>query len=144
MTVSEIALEHGVSRQSVHSYRTRGSFPKPVEGEGSTRPRFRSGEVAAWFAANPPQPGKRTDLASQDEGAAMPQTEQPAPISVSPPDYLSSEQWAGLSLAILQGAVEGVDRASLPGAWASDLGVAAVKGLRDRLDELMAEERDDG
>jgi predicted DNA-binding transcriptional regulator AlpA len=76
MTISEIALEHGVSRQSVHSYRTRGTFPKPVEGEGSTRPRFRADEVAAWFAANPPRPGKRTDLAAQDEGAPMPATEQ--------------------------------------------------------------------
>jgi len=76
MTVSEIALEHGVSRQSVHSYRTRGSFPKPVEGEGSTRPRFRADEVAVWFAANPPRPGKRTDLATPDEGAPMPITKQ--------------------------------------------------------------------
>ncbi|MEU0207377.1 helix-turn-helix transcriptional regulator [Streptomyces canus] len=79
MTVSEIALEHGVSRQTVHSYRTRGSFPRPIEGEGSTRPRFRADEVAAWFAANPPRPGKRTDLATQDEGAAMPTTEQMQP-----------------------------------------------------------------
>ena len=68
MTVSEIAQEHGVSRQTVHSYRTRGTFPKPVEGEGSTRPRFRADEVAAWFAANPPSPGKRTDLASRQQG----------------------------------------------------------------------------
>jgi predicted DNA-binding transcriptional regulator AlpA len=79
MTVSEIALEHGVSRQTVHSYRTRGSFPKPVEGEGSTRPRFRADQVAAWFAANPPRPGKRTDLASQDEGAPMSSPDQPQP-----------------------------------------------------------------
>lgn len=82
MTVSEIALEHGVSRQTVHSYRTRGSFPKPVEGEGSTRPRFRADEVADWFAANPPRPGKRTDLAPQDEGASMPTTEQSEPDTV--------------------------------------------------------------
>ena len=67
MTVSEIAQEHGVSRQTVHSYRTRGNFPKPVEGEGSTRPRFRADEVAAWFVANPPQPGRRTDLASRQQ-----------------------------------------------------------------------------
>ncbi|MET7457686.1 helix-turn-helix domain-containing protein, partial [Streptomyces sp. NPDC005574] len=77
MTVSEIALEHGVSRQSVHSYRTRGSFPQPVEGEGSTRPRFRADEVAAWFAENPPRPGKRTDLSTRTEGAPMATTEQP-------------------------------------------------------------------
>lgn len=71
----------------------------------------------------------------------MPPTEQPAPNSVSPPGYLSAEQWAGLTLVILQAAVEGVDRASLPDAWASDLGVAALRGLRDRLDELIEQQR---
>lgn len=65
MTTSEIAAEHGVSRQTVHAHRKRGVFPKPVVGEGSTRPRFRADEVAAFFAANPPQPGKRTDLAPE-------------------------------------------------------------------------------
>lgn len=69
MTTSEIAAEHGVSRQTVHAHRKRGVFPKPVVGEGSTRPRFRADEVAAFFAANPPQPGKRTDLApAPDQG----------------------------------------------------------------------------
>ncbi|MEU6661235.1 helix-turn-helix domain-containing protein [Streptomyces sp. NPDC046821] len=68
MTTSEIAAEHGVSRQTVHSYRRRGGFPKPVEGEGSTRPRFRADEVAAFFAANPPSPGKRTDLPPRTGG----------------------------------------------------------------------------
>lgn len=67
MTVSEIAEEHGVSRQTVHSYRRRGTFPKPVEGEGSTRPRFRTDEVAAWFEVNPPRQGKRTDLATKTQ-----------------------------------------------------------------------------
>ncbi|MHC5259889.1 helix-turn-helix transcriptional regulator [Streptomyces sp. UC4497] len=75
MTTSEIAVEHGVSRQTVHTHRKRGDFPKPVEGEGSTRPRFRADEVAAFFAANPPSPGKRTDLASRDEGVPMNVTE---------------------------------------------------------------------
>lgn len=140
MTTTEIAAEHGVTRQTVHAHRKRGVFPKPVEGEGSTRPRFRADEVAAFFAANPPSPGKRTDLANRDEGAAMPQTtDQTTPISVSPPDYLTQDQWAGLTLAVLGGAMEGVERAGLPGAWGSDLGVAAVRGLRDRLDVLMAE-----
>ncbi|MGW3191618.1 helix-turn-helix transcriptional regulator [Streptomyces ardesiacus] len=70
MTTTEIAAEHGVTRQTVHSHRKRGVFPKPVEGEGSTRPRFRADEVAAFFAANPPTPGKRTDLpAKQGEPA---------------------------------------------------------------------------
>ncbi|SCF83884.1 MULTISPECIES: helix-turn-helix domain-containing protein [unclassified Streptomyces] len=62
MTTTEIAAEHGVSRQTIHSYRRTGAFPKPAEGDGSTRPRFREDEVAAFFAANPKRPGKRTDL----------------------------------------------------------------------------------
>ncbi|MFE0810118.1 hypothetical protein ACFW4M_16325 [Streptomyces sp. NPDC058794] len=70
----------------------------------------------------------------------MPQTtDQTTPVSVPPPDYLSRDQWAGLTLAVISGAMEGVERAGLPGAWSSDLGVAAVKGLRGRLDVLMAE-----
>lgn len=66
MTTMEIAAEHGVSRQSIHTYRRTGAFPQPVEGEGSTRPRFRADEVAAFFAANPKQPGvKRTPQPKQ-------------------------------------------------------------------------------
>lgn len=68
MTTTEIAAEHGVTRQTVHAHRKRGVFPKPVEGEGSTRPRFRADEVAAFFAANPPTPGKRTDLPAKQQG----------------------------------------------------------------------------
>ncbi|MFD8970518.1 DUF6221 family protein [Streptomyces sp. NPDC059568] len=75
MTTTEIAAEHGVSRQTIHSYRRTGAFPKPAEGDGSTRPRFREDEVAAFFAANPKQPGKRTDLDSRDEGASVETTE---------------------------------------------------------------------
>jgi predicted DNA-binding transcriptional regulator AlpA len=77
MTVAEIAEEHGVSRVSIHTYRRRGTFPQPVEGEGSTRLRFRADEVATFFEANPKQPGKRTDLALQDQGAAVPPTAIP-------------------------------------------------------------------
>lgn len=58
---------------------------------------------------------------------------------VGKPDYLTDRQWAGLTLSILSGAVEGCERAGIKGALASDLGVAAVRGLRARLDELMAE-----
>lgn len=65
MTVAEIAERYGVSRQTVHSYRRRGDFPQPVQGEGSTRLRFRAGEVAAFFAKNPKQQGRRTDRARQ-------------------------------------------------------------------------------
>ncbi|WP_241827179.1 helix-turn-helix transcriptional regulator [Streptomyces graminilatus] len=68
MTVTEIAAEHGVSRQTIHTYRRTGGFPQPVEGEGSTRPRFNASEVDAFFKANPKQPGKkRTDPASPPE-----------------------------------------------------------------------------
>jgi len=59
MTTTEIAAEHGVSRQTIHTYRRTGVFPAPVEGEGSTRPRFREDEVAAFFKANPKQPRKK-------------------------------------------------------------------------------------
>lgn len=68
MTTSEIAAEHGVSRQTIHTYRRIGIFPAPVEGEGSTRPRFRQDEVAAFFEANPKQPRKKRDLSPQQQG----------------------------------------------------------------------------
>lgn len=73
MTVTEIAAEHGVSRQSIHTYRRTGVFPPPVEGEGSTRLRFRSDEVAAFFEANPKQPGKKrgTTPREQQGGRSM-------------------------------------------------------------------------
>ena len=72
MTVKEIAEEHDVSRVSIHTYRRRGVFPQPVEGEGTTRLRFRSDEVAAFFAANPKQPGKRTDRAPKPQQQGEP------------------------------------------------------------------------
>jgi predicted DNA-binding transcriptional regulator AlpA len=140
ITLKQIEQEHGIGRSSLHTYRRRPTFPQPVPVEGSTKLVYDAAEVAAWFEANPPQQGKRSDLAPRDEGAAMPQTtDQTTPNSVSPPDYLTRDQWAGLTLAVLGGAMEGVERAGLPGAWGSDLGVAAVKGLRDRLDVLIAE-----
>ncbi|MFI1701977.1 helix-turn-helix transcriptional regulator [Streptomyces bobili] len=93
ITIGQIAEEHGVSRSSVHTYRRSATFPQPVPAEGSTRIRYRADEVAAWFEANPPQQGKRTDLASQDEGAAMPQAaEQVKRITVS----LTSAHWESL------------------------------------------------
>jgi hypothetical protein len=62
MTVTEIATKHDVSRQTIHTYRRTGIFPSPVEGEGSTRLRFREDEVAAFFKANPKQPRKKRRL----------------------------------------------------------------------------------
>ena len=62
----------------------------------------------------------------------------PAPEPVSKPDYLTGEQWTGLTLAILVGVAEGTERAGL--LWASDLGVTAVNAVRTRMDELWAAE----
>lgn len=64
MSLNDIAVEHGVSRVSIHTYRRRGTFPQPVPVPGTTALRWREDEVAAFFAANPKQPGKRTDLAT--------------------------------------------------------------------------------
>nr|WP_202495143.1 helix-turn-helix domain-containing protein [Streptomyces sp. SID4982] len=70
ISISEIAAEYGVSRTTVHTYRRAGSFPKPAQEEGTTRLRYRADEVAAWFAANPKQQGKRTDLADKRQQGA--------------------------------------------------------------------------
>lgn len=73
MTVTEIAAKHDVSRQTIHTYRRTGAFPSPVEGEGSTRLRFREDEVAAFFEANPKQPRKKR----------RPQPQQGEPVSTT-------------------------------------------------------------
>jgi predicted DNA-binding transcriptional regulator AlpA len=72
MTTMEIAAEHGVSRQSIHAYRRSGAFPQPVEGEGSTRPRFRADEVEAFFQANPKQPGKKREVPPRTQQGVQP------------------------------------------------------------------------
>ncbi|MBQ0827685.1 helix-turn-helix transcriptional regulator [Streptomyces tagetis] len=72
ITLKQIEQEHGIGRSSLHNYRRRPTFPQPVPVEGSTKILYRADEVAAWFDSNPPQQGKRTDLAPQDEGADMP------------------------------------------------------------------------
>ncbi|MFI2761371.1 DUF6221 family protein [Streptomyces echinatus] len=82
ITIGQIAEEHGVSRSSVHTYRRRPTFPQPVPVEGSTRTQYRADEVAAWFEANPPQQGKRTDLAPQDEGVVVETTSVTVPPGV--------------------------------------------------------------
>lgn len=69
------------------------------------------------------------------------QQEYPAtPDPFAKPDYLTEKQWAGLLLSVLTGAAEGAERAELKGWWGNELGLAAVRGLRARLDELMSEE----
>lgn len=72
VNLKEIEQEHGVSRSALHTYRRSVSFPQPVPAEGSTKIQYRAEEVAAWFEANPPQQGRRTDLSPRDEGAVMP------------------------------------------------------------------------
>lgn len=72
MTTMEIAAEHGVSRQTIHTYRRTGAFPQPVEGEGSTRPRFRADEVDAFFKANPKQPGKKRETPPRKQQGGQP------------------------------------------------------------------------
>ncbi|MFD5631611.1 helix-turn-helix transcriptional regulator [Streptomyces sp. NPDC127072] len=83
MTTAEIAAEHGVSRQSIHTYRRTGVFPQPVEGQGSTRVRFRADEVAAFFAANPKQPGKKRSSPTE-QGEAVTTTEAPREWRLTP------------------------------------------------------------
>lgn len=77
MTTTEIAAEHGVSRQTIHTYRRTGVFPAPVEGEGSTRPRFREDEVAAFFEANPKQPRKKRRFPPEQQGEPVTTTTDP-------------------------------------------------------------------
>ncbi|MFE2353448.1 GIY-YIG nuclease family protein [Streptomyces parvulus] len=67
LSIAQILSKHGVSRQSLHTYRQRPDFPKPLR-EGTSRLRWLESEVAAFFAANPKQPGKRTDLPAKQQG----------------------------------------------------------------------------
>ncbi|MFE0808189.1 helix-turn-helix transcriptional regulator [Streptomyces sp. NPDC058848] len=130
MTTTEIAAEHGVTRQTVHAHRKKGVFPKPVEGEGSTRPRFRADEVAAFFAANPPSPGKRTDLANRDEGAAMWSTTEPEAGPV-----LSRETQERLQAAIEQGAARAAIAEGLSERDADLIASASTTEVRALIDE---------
>lgn len=84
MTVTEIAEEHGVSRQTIHTYRRTGVFPSPVEGEGSTRLRFREDEVAAFFKANPKQPRKKRRFSPEQQGEPVTKTDAPREWRLTP------------------------------------------------------------
>lgn len=89
-------------------------------------------DAARAQAGGPPvtDPDVDPDVESAPEGQAR--------QSVGRPDCLTERQWAGLALGVLKGVADGCDMAELEGSWASDLGVAALKGLLVRLDELMA------
>lgn len=69
MTIAEICAEHGVSRTTLHTLRANpdSGFPAGVTEPGSTRQKWRRSDVAAYFEANPPRPGRRTDLERPDE-----------------------------------------------------------------------------
>ncbi|MFJ6566245.1 helix-turn-helix transcriptional regulator [Streptomyces sp. NPDC091292] len=123
MTTSEIAAEHGVSRQTVHAHRKRGAFPAPVEGEGSTRPRFRADEVATFFAANPPTPGKRTDLPAKQQGEPT----------------LGGRQRGGLSREDAETCEQLHATADLIEARWPDVHPTLVRDLRDLVDNVIEE-----
>ncbi|MFE5658345.1 hypothetical protein ACFQ9H_19410 [Streptomyces sp. NPDC056517] len=69
MTIAEICAAHGVSRQTLHKLRAdpASGFPEPVLVAGSTRAKYPRAAVAAYFAAHPLRPGRRTDLQPGDE-----------------------------------------------------------------------------
>ncbi|MDX2513867.1 helix-turn-helix domain-containing protein [Streptomyces stelliscabiei] len=155
MTTTEIAAEHGVSRQTIHTYRRTGVFPQPVEGQGSTRPRFREDEVAAFFEANPKQPRKKRR--PQQQGAPVTTTvdarrnlyafvmqgkEHSPDISER-----ASAEIDAFRAAVLREAADSVsdmpapdcsDFSDLDEAWESGAS-AAARRLRDQADELAEE-----
>ncbi len=140
ITIGQIAEEHGVSRSSVHNYRRSATFPRPVQVEGSTKTQYRADEVAAWFEANPPQQGKRTDLAPPEQGEPMPQTtDRLASDATTKPDYLTEEQWGALVARTMHGMAEGLQQAGLPVEWVGELITPTVAGMLPRLDELTSQ-----
>ncbi|WP_240812566.1 helix-turn-helix domain-containing protein [Streptomyces sp. DASNCL29] len=142
MTTTEIAAEHGVTRQTVHAHRKRGVFPKPVEGEGSTRPRFRADEVAAFFAANPPSPGKRTDLTDRDEGAAMPPTAPPDTGRAELIDAAAALLLAAITMRDLASAMPRAAFASMPDDIRGRIARPVYQGAFDALPaDVQAEAR---
>ena len=102
ISISEIAVEYGVSRSTVHTYRRSGTFPQPapVEGMEKTKLRFRSDEVAAWFAANPKRQGQRTDLAPKTEQQGEPAVSGYRNSGMSREDYEAREQLVDAAVLI--------------------------------------------
>ncbi|MFF7130365.1 GIY-YIG nuclease family protein [Streptomyces sp. NPDC008240] len=78
LTVKEIMTKHGISRQSLHTYRQDPGFPSPVSRPGTGGLRWRQDEVAAWFRANPKQQGKkREQFVSHQQGDSVSTTVDP-------------------------------------------------------------------
>ncbi|MGY5048274.1 helix-turn-helix transcriptional regulator [Streptomyces sp. 900105755] len=130
ITLKQIEQEHGVSRSALHTYRRSASFPQPVQVEGSTKTQYRADEVAAWFAANPKQQGKRTDLAPRDEGVAMLATQQDARTT-----QLAEDEWAQLCADAFAGAFSGACKVGLSEEQSTELANAAGLAVRSRLQE---------
>lgn len=68
LTVKQLMAKHDISRQSLHTYRQDPRFPLPSSRPGTGGLRRRETEVAAWFEANPKQPGKKRTSPSQQQG----------------------------------------------------------------------------
>lgn len=140
MTTTEIAAEHGVSRQTIHTYRRTGVFPSPVEGEGSTRPRFREDEVAAFFKANPKQPRKKRRYPPDQQGDPMdaPQTLDDVISTTLNSLQGGTHHLAPLTLAVL---TEKLTEALTPFVALQRAAVVAevVAALQSKAQELSAE-----
>lgn len=148
MTVTEIAVQHGVSRQTIHTYRRTGIFPSPVEGEGSTRPRFREDEVAAFFKANPKQPRKKRRFPPERQGEPMDarkdlyafamQGKEHSPVN----SEKASEKIDAFRAAVLSEAAQHLYTALFPAIY-DDMGQKAAEGVNRAVSELrrMADEK---
>lgn len=75
LSINEIATRFKVSRQTVHTLRRRGLFPEPSPTPGSTRLKWDSAILAAYFEANPPQPGKKLERRIKPGAAPEPPAE---------------------------------------------------------------------
>lgn len=95
LSVKEIMATHGVSRQSLHTYRQDPGFPHPVSRQGTGGLRWREDEVAAWFQANPKQQGKKRDqFVSHEQGETVSTATAPRIAVLS---RMSSPKWSPVS-----------------------------------------------
>ncbi|MEW2420464.1 AlpA family phage regulatory protein [Streptomyces nigra] len=127
ITLKQIEQEHGVSRSALHNYRRSASFPQPVPAEGSTKIQYDAREVAAWFEANPPQQGRRTDLASRPQ-QGDPAMSAPARGGLTDRDYEDRE--------LLLSASDVIQR-----RWPDEY-PTLVRDLRDLVDTISEEAAD--
>ncbi|MFI9600352.1 hypothetical protein ACIHCX_10805 [Streptomyces sp. NPDC052043] len=68
VNMSQLAVELGVSRQALHTWRRHhDDFPQPQRRPGSTRDEWDLDEVRRYWDARDLRPGQRTDLRADDE-----------------------------------------------------------------------------